>query len=112
MNAKRLVYYELSQVVLPSMDPRRFPDWESSLCHFCQYANWVGSCEEADLDCEHPLNKVLERWDVNDVWSGDDCWGFRSDVSVDTLVEWISQRLQGQHVRLPFKGEKEEYETV
>jgi hypothetical protein len=107
MNEKRLVYYELSLVPLPSRDTNFFDSW-LSLCHFCRYAIWLGCCEAAELECTHPLQKMYGGpWDPEDVWQGDDCWGFRPRVSVDILAEWIGQRLQGQHVRLPFRSELE-----
>lgn len=103
---RREVYYNLSQVILPSEDISRFADSESSLCHFCRFALWTGICEDTELFCQHPL-EGMGRWACDDVWDGYDCWGFRPwpHLTPDIVAEWVGQRLQGLHVRLPFKDE-------
>ena len=103
MNAKREVYYVLSQVALPTEDPSRFPDCEASLCYFCKFARWSGSCEDPELECEHPLLRPWDCWEPDEVWQGSDCWGFRPDVSIELAAEWVGQRLQGKLVTLPLR---------
>ena len=57
------------------------------LCTFCGHASWSGSCNEAELECEHPLDAVSES-DM-DVWEGfgRDCWGFRPQWSREDCVD-------------------------
>ena len=66
----------------------------TSLCHFCRYASWCGSCEDTELDCNHPINTISEN--PYDTWEGVDCWGFANGWPWDIVVEYVSQRMQGQ----------------
>ena len=86
-------------------------DWwgASSLCYFCRYARWDGSCEDTELTCEHPLAIVSEQSD--NVWSGDDCWGFRPMLPLDAIVEFASQRMQGEDAGIPTKAQWKETKT-
>ena len=103
---QRAPYLALASVTVPWPEPYwdkgmeqsgiRYSYAPSSLCFFCRYARWVGSCSDPELDCEHKLDVISEKaWDVND------CWGFRPSHTVDDVAEWVSQRLQGTMVRMP-----------
>lgn len=89
---KREPYRALTTVMLPEFST-------ASLCAFCRYAEWIGSCEEADLDCKHPLG-WLERWEPFDVWEGhgSDCWAFRPEVDIDEAADMVGIWLNGQFV--------------
>lgn len=90
---KRQVWLELSRI-----EVLVWPTW-LSLCHFCKYAEWIGECDIAALVCNHRLDIVAEN--SNDVWGGDDCWGFVPYTSLDITAEFISHKLQGKNVNLP-----------
>ena len=65
------------------------------LCNFCRYAEWCGSCCDADLDCIHPLSdKSPDCWDV---WQGDDCWRFRPRCSFQEIGVMVGIRLEGNN---------------
>lgn len=66
-----------------------------NLCAFCKYAEFSGSCCEADIDCAHPLvdkswgfEKQVER--ANELG---DCWGFRPRHKIDFIADIIGQTL-------------------
>ena len=84
--AQREPWLVLNQVPLPGTP---------SLCTWCKYASWSGSCEEAEMDCEHPLEVIRERSD--DV-SGEqyDCWGFRPDVAPEDAADIVGMWLRGE----------------
>jgi len=103
---RRAAYVALAAVYLPSRNPELFPDdiGAYGLCHLCKYADWQGSdCYESQLDCRHPLADKVASDMFTEAWAwepGHDCWGFRSLYDVDTVAEWVGQRLQGADVRL------------
>ena len=55
-----------------------------TLCRWCRHARharwsdgrWTG---QADVDCEHPLGVVVERFYANGLVDGQDCWAFRPE---------------------------------
>lgn len=67
----------------------------TSLCAWCRFASWNGSCADAELDCQHKLEVVAER--SFEVWQGDDCWGFRPYLSREDAVDICGLYLQGHH---------------
>jgi len=70
--------------------------FSTSLCAWCRYADWIGSCMEAELDCLHPLERVKE--DSYSVWEGSDCWGFRPRYKQEICVDIVGLYLQGKYV--------------
>ena len=86
---------------MPEMDPIRS---KTSLCFFCQYADWWGSsCEGGDvgMECKHPLTRFCAP--KGDHSEGGDCWGFRprKGLNIDVVTEFVGQRLQQQFVNMP-----------
>ena len=66
----------------------------SGLCNWCKFAEFEGgSCEDAELDCTHPLDVIAES--AGDVFSGCDCWAFRPLFEFDSFVDAIGLCLQG-----------------
>ena len=72
------------------------------LCNACRFAEWSGPCDMPDLDCKHPLGKSAwgplwsgGRRSPGDVWSGDDCWGFRPKYDIETVADIAGVYLQG-----------------
>lgn len=90
MNAERAVYFALTKIALPQ-------DVCFGLCNFCKFANFSGSCREADLECEHPLEILHESFNSWEVWGGNDCWGFRPRYVLSDCVDAIGMYLQGIH---------------
>jgi len=92
--AQREPWLELTKIGIPARG-------YYSLCTFCKYARWSSCSEDADLDCRHPLYAVSEY--AGDVWEGhgEDCWGFRPEVSWDTATRMIENWLLGKDVILP-----------
>ena len=86
---QRLGYLILNEIETPL--------GECCLCTWCKFAEWSGDCEEADLDCKHPLWQVSEVL-AEDAFSGDDCWGFRPKVSREDAVDVIGYHLQDKEV--------------
>ncbi len=84
----RQAYNLLTTIATPSMS---YP----SLCHFCQYAEWWGSCEDAELACTHPLMEQ-ELWEPGEVWAGSDCWAFRPKVTPDEAADIVGIWLRGE----------------
>ena len=97
--SERDVYYKLSKIRIawPTTNHGEV-DWDkSSLCIMCRYARWLGGgCCDSELDCQHGLELIKES--SQDVWGGNDCWGFRPETTLDKIVEWISHRMQGEMV--------------
>jgi len=63
-----------------------------TLCSFCRYASWSGSCcDDGWFDCEHPLEVVREREDWIDPTT--DCWGFRPTVNVSDMADTVGLML-------------------
>ena len=91
---QRAPWLALTRVQLP----KPF-DGNMGLCHFCKYANWIGSCQEPDLDCKHPLEAIAEGdWGDHpfNVWTGSDCWGFRPKKSIEVSADIVGLFLQGK----------------
>lgn len=70
------------------------------LCNFCKFAQWEGgSCCDADLECTHPLDVIngngIDEEHPYNVWSGDDCWGFRPSESLQQIGVALSIMLDG-----------------
>lgn len=77
------------------------------LCLWCRLAEWSGGCEDARLDCRHGIEIVAERHE--DVWQGDDCWGFRPNVAREDAVDACGIMLTGHYVNwqtVPRKGRR------
>lgn len=70
----------------------------SGLCCWCRYALWSGSCDDAELECEHPL-PVISDCDCHswDVWQGGDCWGFRPRYKYNDIVDAMGLVIQGEY---------------
>ena len=65
----------------------------SGLCCWCKLADITSSCENADLECIHPIDKVADNsWEA---WSGSDCWAFRPRVKFDFSVDSIGLMIHG-----------------
>lgn len=81
---KRLVYLELANTV------------DNCICTWCNYAAWEaeGCCEGYSI-CEHPLEIVTDTMEC--IEPGSDCWGFRPDLSLDTIVEIVSAILSNDY---------------
>ena len=88
---QRIPYRVLTKIALP------LPDWSNvSLCLFCKYASWIGSCKEAELECEHPIDIIGEN--SHDTWAGGDCWGFKPKYTREDCVDIVGILLQGQRM--------------
>jgi len=107
MNKERAAYYALTKIDLPQ-------DICFGLCNFCKFAFFSGSCNEADLECEHPLEVISESDKSWEAWAGNDCWGFHPRYVLSDCVDAIGMYLQGIHPdwgtlreRTKIKAEKE-----
>ncbi len=71
------------------------------LCSFCKFASWEGgSCCEAELECEHPLDIINGEQDEEhpwNVWAGDDCWGYRPNKSLQEIGIIVSITMTGNN---------------
>lgn len=85
--AQREPYLILTEIPIPM-----WCNSGPSLCSFCRYAEWGGSCKEAEVECQHPLDEIVE--------CGGDCWGFRPKVSQGVAIGMVSNWLQGKDVVL------------
>ena len=69
------------------------------LCNCCRFSNFTGSsCCDSELECEHPLeviNGYLNEEHPDNVWSGDDCWGFRPSYDLQTAGVVVGILLEG-----------------
>ena len=80
------------------------------LCNFCRYASFSGSnCCDGELECEHPIEKLQDKAD--EVWSGEDCWGFRlqKGKSLQTVAEKASIYHDGN---FPYRNKKGELVAI
>jgi hypothetical protein len=69
-----------------------------SLCDFCKYAEFNGSCYDAELECHFFVSEIAENPDTNGGWLGGDCWGFRPYTILEDIVDVVGIRLQGLYV--------------
>jgi hypothetical protein len=69
---QRQLYRAMIEVL--SISPFEFPNRPYNLCEFCRYCSGPYSDEDS-VYCDHDLEKVTDN--ANNVWYGDDCWGFR-----------------------------------
>ena len=54
------------------------------LCNFCKYASWSGYCSDAELECENGIEAIEEN--AFEVWTGSDCWAFRTKYDLQTCA--------------------------
>jgi len=73
----------------------------TSLCQWCRYAVWYGSCGDSSLECQHPLWRVAECG--AEAWQGKNCWGFRpsketptTEHAVDLIGGWLQQMAEAK----------------
>ena len=85
--AQRLPYLALTWVDTPKFG-------YLAMCHMCRYACWSGSCQDAELDCEHKRYVVADQ--AQDRWQGGDCWGFRPRYARVDCVDVLGILLRGE----------------
>jgi hypothetical protein len=79
------------------------------LCNFCKYASFSGNCCDAELECEHSLPVINNEDHPDNVWSGGDCWGFRTNLDLQTCGIQASICHDGN---IPFLGRNNEWLAV
>jgi hypothetical protein len=73
---ERLVYLELAKEV------------NAQLCTFCRYGEGESEgCCEGYCYCVHPIDKLADS--ENMISPGDDCWGFKPDMTVSLLADLV-----------------------
>lgn len=81
-------------LILADLEPDMKVPRTTSLCAWCRYADWSGACEDCELHCQHPIDRVSDNcWNA---WQGGDCWGFRPKVSREDAVDICGLGLQGK----------------
>ncbi|KKL17094.1 hypothetical protein LCGC14_2489010 [marine sediment metagenome] len=80
----------------------------STLCSFCKYAKWFGSCDSAGVECKHPLEDSFGYpYDEHGLEPGSDCWAFRPKFELSIAADVCGIWLQGLAVNwstVPLKG--------
>ncbi len=79
------------------------------LCNFCKYADWSGSsCCDSELECTHPLDIINGYYDEeqpDNVWAGDDCWGYRHNTDLQKCGAIVGIMLEGNMPHTNRRGE-------
>ena len=99
--ALRIQYLALTEINLPPLSTT--VDFSLCLCSICKHAEWSGgACEDSYVTCKHPLaDKGVAALEEAYACEGGDCWGFRPNIAIADLAEYVGQRLQGAKVALP-----------
>lgn len=94
---QRTPYRAICWQVAREADAALKEGWSFSLCHICRYVEWTGSSDIDGPRCRHPVKRLSEDWDhTDDVWSGDDCWGFRPDGTLEQMTERMRETIEWQ----------------
>lgn len=60
------------------------------LCTFCKYSRFSGMCDDAEIECQHPLvDKTIYTPFEETTWPGEDCWGFRPNHPVSEIADVV-----------------------
>jgi hypothetical protein len=68
---------------------------DGSLCSFCKYAEWSGSCCDNECECGHPIaEKVIQhtRYETSfemTTCPGEDCWGFKPAYPISDVADIV-----------------------